>query len=1580
MPNVDDRVVSIQFDNASFERNVATTLASLEKLKTSLQFDNSKNSMAEVSAAAKSVDLNPLGSAVDGLSARFIAFSTIAITALSNITNRAVDAGIRIGKSLSLEQAISGFREYETNMNSIQTILANTSADGTGLKDVTAALDELNRYSDQTIYNFSEMARNIGTFTAAGVDLETATGAIKGIANLAAISGSNSQQASGAMYQLSQALASGTLKLMDWNSVVNAGMGGEVFQKALFESGKALGTIENVALDTTFEQWTAAGNSFRGSLEQGWITADVLTNTLAGFTGDLTRAQILSMGYTEAQADEIIRMGQLGKEAATKVKTLTQLIGTVKEAIGSGWSKSFQLIIGDFEEAKGLFSYISESIGKMVGDSADARNVMLGKWKAVGGRTKLLVGLKDAVTGIGDVLKPIAEAFRDIFPPMTAVRLVKITEKFAELAARIQISGETAVKLHQFFRGLFAIIDIGWEVLKGLAGAFADIIQHFVGTGDGILNVGAKFGRFFTDLRERLVDGGGIAEFFDKLPAIVINFVEKLKAVLAPLGDFKDKVSEFIEYFIGGFTDKFRSEGEGLHVFANKLGQVVGDLKDKLFGNNDEDPSSMSSALGRVKDRLDTLEPVGKKIVGVVDKLIGAFKRAAAPIGNFVEAVGTELSGVWDAIADAMDTGEFDKVLDLVNVGLLGGIVALLTKFVDNGINIDIGGGFIGKMSEALDGLTGTLEAMQTKLKSEALLNIGKAVALIVASVVILSLIDSVALTKAMAALAVGFTQLVGAMAVLTMLSSGVTTNAGLTILASGLIILAGGILILAAAVAILAQLDWSELAKGLTGVAALLLILTAAATVMSGHEGGMITAGAAMVLMAGAINILAIAVKIFADMTWDELLRGLAGVAGGLLAITAASALLPDNMANKGLGILLIAGAMILLAEAMKMMAGLTWEEIGKGLAGVAGGLLIMVVAMNKMPKKGALLKTAASLLLVAAAIDLMAVALIAISFLSWEEIAKGLTGIGGALLILALAANAMSGALPGALAIAVTSVSLLLLAKAMKTIGKLSLAEIGKALLGLAGVFVVLGLAGLALTPLVLPLLGLGVALLAAGAGLILFGAGAVLVAKAFLILAEAGKAGVDVLMAVLDALLNRLPEMAIALALGLIAFVQTIADNAPTLITAIIGVISSLIDGLITIAPKLAELFMLMIDIAITAINEKSPEIIEAGFTLLIAFLTGVRDNIGQIATLAAEIAIAFMEGITEKLPDIIAAAVDLLVAFLSGLTDNIGRVITAGTELIVALIQGMSNQMNAVVGAAAALVVAFIGELTSATLKIVTAGTQMIISIIRGIGASMGMIVAAGVDTIIAFLQGLSNNAVKLADAAFDVVVNFINGLALAIDANSAELRNAGRNMAMAILSGLTFGLIEGTPDIAAGVRKVGKAAVAAGNSELEINSPSKVFMRMGLSVVEGFAKGLNDTKMATDSVVGMGDKVMTALEVSLAAIPNALTGIGEFNPVISPVLDLTGLQQDAKAISGMFGSTSVTPDMSYNNAKLISSTEEALRAANDAPAEDPTPTSVNFEQNIYSPTALSVNDIYKQTRSQITLAKLELSIP
>ena len=246
---IDEKVVEMRFDNKQFESNVATSMSTLEKLKRSLKLDGAAKGLEDINGAAKKVDMSGLGNGVESVSAKFSALQVIGVTALANITNSAVNAGKRMVSALTIDPVLSGFKEYETQINAVQTILANTSSKGTTIDDVTAALDELNHYADLTIYNFTEMTRNIGTFTAAGIDLDTSVNAIQGIANLAAVSGSTSQQASVAMYQLSQALASGTVKLMDWNSVVNAGMGGEVFQNALKETSELLGTGAKAAIE-----------------------------------------------------------------------------------------------------------------------------------------------------------------------------------------------------------------------------------------------------------------------------------------------------------------------------------------------------------------------------------------------------------------------------------------------------------------------------------------------------------------------------------------------------------------------------------------------------------------------------------------------------------------------------------------------------------------------------------------------------------------------------------------------------------------------------------------------------------------------------------------------------------------------------------------------------------------------------------------------------------------------------------------------------------------------------------------------------------------------------------------------------------------------------------------------------------------------------------------------------------------------------------------------------------------------------------------------------------------------------------
>lgn len=376
---VDERVVQMQFDNAQFEKGVQTSMSSIEKLKKGLRFDGATKGLESIESAAKKVNFNPIGSAVQSLGQKFSALEVMGVTALVNITNSAVNAGKKMVEALTIKPVMSGFEEYQTQINAIQTILANTSHAGTTLEEVNSALDQLNKYADMTIYNFTQMTRNIGTFTAAGVDLKTSVSAIKGIANLAAVSGSTAQQASTAMYQLSQAIAAGRVSLQDWNSVVNAGMGGKVFQDALMNTAEVMGVVVD------------RSQSFRESIEGGdsWLTTDILLNTLKQFTGDMTNAELAAIGFKDSQIEAIQAMAVTANDAATKVKTFTQLWDTLQEAAQSGWTQTWELIIGDFDQAKALLTEISDVVSGIINESAESRNSLLegaltgssGKWE-----------------------------------------------------------------------------------------------------------------------------------------------------------------------------------------------------------------------------------------------------------------------------------------------------------------------------------------------------------------------------------------------------------------------------------------------------------------------------------------------------------------------------------------------------------------------------------------------------------------------------------------------------------------------------------------------------------------------------------------------------------------------------------------------------------------------------------------------------------------------------------------------------------------------------------------------------------------------------------------------------------------------------------------------------------------------------------------------------------------------------------------------------------------------------------------------------------------------------------------------
>ena len=399
---VDERVVSMQFDNSQFEKNVKTSMSTLDKLKQSLNFKDSAKGLESINAAAKNTNLSGLSAGIETVRAKFSAMQVMGITALTNITNTAVNAGKKMVSALTIDPIKTGFDEYETKINSIQTIMSNTASKGTTMEDVTRVIDDLNTYADKTIYNFAEMTRNIGTFTAAGVGLEKSASAIKGIANLAAASGSNSQQASTAMYQLSQALAAGTVKLQDWNSVVNAGMGGEKFQEAL----KATAREHGVAIDSIIKKQ----GSFRESLKTGWMTADILNETLNKFTVDgakkYAKSMVESGKWTKKQADALVKEAQSMEDAATKVKTFTQLWDTLKEAAQSGWGKTWELIIGDFDQAKDLFTKLSKFFGGMIDRMSDARNAVL--------QSALGKGFKGLSKSLDTVIEPAKKATKAV--------------------------------------------------------------------------------------------------------------------------------------------------------------------------------------------------------------------------------------------------------------------------------------------------------------------------------------------------------------------------------------------------------------------------------------------------------------------------------------------------------------------------------------------------------------------------------------------------------------------------------------------------------------------------------------------------------------------------------------------------------------------------------------------------------------------------------------------------------------------------------------------------------------------------------------------------------------------------------------------------------------------------------------------------------------------------------------------------------------------------------------------------------------------------------------------------------------
>lgn len=1368
---IDERVVEMRFDNKQFEQNIQTSLSSLDKLKKSLNLEGAAKGLETVNDAANkcSGNMSPLSNAVETVRVRFSALEVMAITALQNITNSALAAGKNLVSAFTIDPIKTGFEEYETQINAVQTILANTSSKGTTLDQVNNALDELNHYADMTIYNFTEMTRNIGTFTAAGVDLDTSVAAIKGIANLAAVSGSNSQQASTAMYQLSQALAAGTVKLQDWNSVVNAGMGGQVFQDALKETAK----VHGIAIDEMIKD----EGSFRETLSKGWLTSDILTETLAKFTGDLNEDQLRTMGYTDDQIKSIMEMGKTANDAATKVKTFTQLFDTLKEAAQSGWTQSWEIIVGDFEEAKELLTEVSDTFSAVINASADARNKMLQDWKDLGGRTMMIEAVKNVFEGLVSVAKPVREAFNEIFPPMTGKQLAEITERIRDLTAKFKMGEESSKNLKNTFKGVFAVLDIVGQAFKAVAGGVGELIGLFLPAGNGVLSLTGSFGEYLVKLDETVKK----TDIFGKAVSTVVDIVKTVITFVKTAGE---KVKEFgkaagEKFDFPGF-ELFHSFLERVHDRMAQIGDGAGKMK-----------SGVIVAFEMMGEALEKC-----KFLKVMEALWTAVKVIA---GGIADAVGTMMG----TLAEKLGNADFSGVLEILNSIAVGGIALSVSKFLKSvtepleGLN-----GVLEGVTGILDGVRGCFEAYQTNLKAGTLLKIGAAIALLAGSIVAISLIDSDKLSASLGAITVLFANLLGAMAIFNKISSdtgkvskactamiamsvavsilagalkkvsdldwgelarGLVGIAGLTTIvvasskamassqkqvmkgATSLIIFGAAIKILASACEDLSKLQWDELGRGLTGVGVLFAEIAVFLRVAK-FNGKMISTATGIVILSAAMKVLASACKDFGQMEWSEIGKGLAGI-GGLLAELAVFTNLAGNakhVMSTGVALIAIGTAMKIFASAVKDFGQLQWDEIGRGLTAMGGALAEVAIAVNLMPKN--MIGIGTGLVIVGGALEIIANCMSKFGGMQWEEIGRGLTVMGGALAELAISLNFMKGTLGGSAALLVASGALAVLAPVLSILGALSWEAIAKGLISIAGAFTIIGVAGAVLTPLVPTILALsgafaliGVGVLTIGAGLLAAGAGLSALAIGFTALATAGAAGATAIVAALTVIVTGIagliPAVLTKVGEGIIAICKVIAAGAPAIGEAVKAVVLTLIDVFVSCVPQLADGALQLVVGVLAALVTYTPQIVDLAFKFLIGILDGIASNLPSLIKAGVDVLVAFFAGIVDALRGIDTGALLKGIAGI-GLLSAIMLALSATASLVPGAMVGILG-MGAVV-AEMALVLAAVGLLSKLP------GLSWLIGeggkLLQGIGTAIGQFVGGIVG---GFMSGVSS---------------------------------------------------------------------------------------------------------------------------------------------------------------------------------------------------------------------------------------------
>lgn len=1174
---VDQRVVEMSFDNRNFEKNVKTSLSTIDKLKSSLNFSGMSKGLNELSKSANSVNFNPLTKGIQEVGVQFNALYSIADQTMRRITNSVMDFGLNLGKQLIIDPKKSGFEEYELKMGSIQTIMAST---GESLEVVNEYLEKLNEYSDKTIYSFQDMTSNIGKFTNMGVKLEDAVDAIRGVSNEAALSGANANEASRAMYNFAQALSAGYVKLIDWKSIENANMATKDFKDQLIQTAVEMGTLTDIGdgMYKTLEGKTLnAISNFNDSLQDQWMTSDVLIKTLKKYS------------------DETTTLGQRAIAAAQDVKTFSMLIDTLKEAVQSGWAQSFQIIFGDFNQAKKLWTGVSNVLGDIINNTTTLRNQILKEWKEGGGRTDAIETFINLYKSINSLITPIKEAFKEVFSPKISKNLIDITRALKNFTSKLIISGETSNKIKDIFKSFFSVIKIGVNVVETLLIVFYKIVSSLLGFKGSILDVVHNISRFVQNIADAINKStifvktiDLISKAIEKLKKTISIFFAKMKSLLSTSGieKFIDVLKKFwgfigiiggkvvnIASIIANGISKAFSNGSGTLnalVSGSLLSTIL--LNIKTFGDRFKDSiTNLSDAAKTIKDTLVAVKDIFKAYVEEIK---------AKTLLKIAYAIGILAASLLIISTISME----DLIKSLGTIGLLfGGLIGalkILTKYVSDMKKVD-------KANKTMIAMSISILILASALKKIASIETEK----LLPAVITLSAV----------------------MILMVKMANNLGKNGKKIVKGSGqLILMAVAIRVLASSIKTLGKLNLSQLVIGVLGFSSIVISLCAMSQYLNKHQTDMVKAAPGLIAMALSISIMTIAVKSLAKIEPKELAQGLLGFSALMIILAGISEYMSRKKATFAKGsvsMLIMSAALLIIAKVSKIFGEMDWTSLGKAGASI-GAILVFAAGLGLIGKMGAGILVASSALLVAGiALTIFSKSIEKLGNMSLKTIGQGLGVMAIAIAALGAAALVLSPVIPAMAALS----------------GVLLLFGASTALIGVGLMSIAAGITALSAS------LTAGAAGIVAQITIILTGI--------ISLIPNVLKSLADGFVLMITTLAQSLDQIADAIKIILLKIIDVIIACTPKIVEAILTLIDALLQSLDSHMPNIINAGISIVLSLINGIALKQKDIIQSAFNLVISFINGladaIRDNTDKINDAMANLGSAIIDGLVNFL---------------------------------------------------------------------------------------------------------------------------------------------------------------------------------------------------------------------------------------------------------------------------------------------------------------------------------------------------------